>query len=75
VGVPSKTIKFFGENILLKDETVFGFFRSNIRNYLVKECLESCDNPQMFWWALQEVFHDLEDEIEENPDFWDEQVF
>jgi hypothetical protein len=58
-----------------KEETVFGFFRENIRNWLVKECLESCSNPEMFWWALQEVFHDLEEEIENNPFFWDEQVF
>ena len=57
-----------------KEETIFGFFRTNIRNSLGNDCLESCTNPQMFWWALQEVFHDLEEEIENNPSFWDDEL-
>ena len=55
------------------NETSFGFFKANIRNWLVKECLESGENPQFFWWALQEVFGELEDEIDDNPDFWEDE--
>jgi hypothetical protein len=59
----------------MSDETSFGFFKKNIRNWLIKECMESSTNPQHFWWALEEVFEELQDEISDNPDFWDEQEF
>jgi hypothetical protein len=51
-------------------ETSFGFFKANIRNWLVEECKQSGQHPEHFWWALQEVFHELEEEIDDSFDFW-----
>lgn len=38
-----------------------GFSLDNIRNWIIKECMES-GNPEAFFWNLQEVMEELDDD-------------
>ena len=51
--------------------TFGGFFVSNIRRWIIKECLESGE-PDNFFRALYEIVSDLELELAENEYDWEE---
>jgi len=49
-----------------------GFFLSNIKKWIIKECLES-GNPDSFFLNVIDVVGDIEDEMTDNDNFWEEQ--
>ena len=56
----------------MNDETTYGgFFKSNIRKWIIKECLES-GNPEEFFAAIIEAVDDISDIKTDYPDYWDE---
>ena len=55
----------------MSDITFGGFFKSNIRKWIINECMTS-GNPESFFWALGEVISDIEDEQQSNnSNFWE----
>ena len=51
--------------------TYGGFFVSNIRKWIIRECLESGE-PDNFFRALCEIVGELESELDENEYNWEE---
>lgn len=55
----------------MSDITYGGFFKSNIRRWLIKECLES-GRADEFFEALREIVDEIDTERDE-ADFWEAQ--
>ena len=62
-----------------KDIIYGGFISSNIRRWIIKECLQS-GSPEQFFWAIQDAVDDIadakskyEDENDgDYPGYWNE---
>jgi len=53
------------------DITFGGFFKSNIRKWIIKECVQS-GNPEDFFAAIIESIDDINDLSQDSPEYWDE---
>lgn len=53
----------------MNDITYGGFIPSNIRRWIIKECIESGD-PVNFFSALSDAMADIDYEEANNDDFW-----
>ena len=47
------------------------FISSNIKKWIIRECLKSGD-PENFFWAIQDAIDEIVEDKYDDPEYWDE---
>lgn len=56
---------------MTEEITYGGFFKANIRRWIVRECLQS-GNPDSFFMAIEDIVDEIREHLEDDPDYWDD---